>query len=120
MVLEALGWVAIIENNRCQSCAGPKAHRAGSRAQTTDHEKLPSQSPVEFHSELHGARVRLYVGDLSKLAAKLVDLIHRSIRQGWQAPVQIRNSQVLVVKGVIYLPANIEITGIGKVEILAE
>ena len=79
MVLEALGWVAIIENNRCQSCAGPKAHRAGSRAQTTDHEKLPSQSPVEFQSELHGARIRLHIGNLAELTTENMDLVYGSV-----------------------------------------
>jgi hypothetical protein len=78
-VLEALGWVALTENNRCQSCAGTKEHRAGARGQTTDHEKLPSQSPVEFQSELHGARIRLHIGNLAELTTEDMDLVYGSV-----------------------------------------
>jgi hypothetical protein len=75
---------------------------------------------VEFCSELHGSRVGFNVRDLSKGTPALANGIRLSIWARRQAPTRVRKSQVLVIESVEDLPAELEVTALGKPELLEE
>ena len=74
----------------------------------------PSPLKEELHCELHGAWVRLNIGDPAELAPKDVNGIRASIRVGRQAPGIIRDPQVLMVQRVEDVPAELEIFAFRK------
>jgi len=58
---------------------------------------------------LHGARVRLNIRNLSKLAAKDVDGINRAVGLWRQAPVCAGNTKILMIEGVENVPLELKV-----------
>ena len=64
-------------------------------------------SKLESQTELHGAWVGLHIGNLPELAAELVNQVRTPVCIRWQAPIAVRNAQVLMVERIEKVPSEL-------------
>ena len=100
------------------SHAGKGQH--GQPSQSAPEERNEADLPEEFKSELHGTRIVLDIGDLAEGAAGLVNLVRITVGQRWQTPTSVRDRQVLMIERVQEVPAKLEVSRFGQVELLGE
>jgi hypothetical protein len=77
-------------------------------------------SELKSQTELHGAWVRLHVGDLPELATELVNQVRSSVRIRRQAPISVGNAQILMVERIEKIPSELYVARFAEIHFLAQ